>query len=207
MYVDAINEKSIKVSWQPPDQLANKVKNYVINVTQLHTFDPDALADLSHAELSISVDRGHNSVLVNNLKPFTMYEVSVMATNTFGSSLPSFRVRTLTLDSSISGRSGSVGAGGQLNAVVPKLPGKNAKVLSYLNIFSEIIPKKSSPTERPGDVPALNQMCDWWQQQQQQQSWLFVFFSRSSADTSYRTVFGVRSRVFIHFPLANMEYL
>lgn len=125
VYVDAVNEKSIKVFWQPPDQLANKVNNYVINVTQLHTFDPDTLADLSHAELSISVDRVHTSVLVNNLQPFTMYEVSVMATNKFGSSLPSFRVRTLTLDSSLKGRGSGVGSGGQLNPVVPKLPGKN----------------------------------------------------------------------------------
>lgn len=141
VYVDALNEKSIKVYWQPPDQLANKVKNYVINVTRLHTFDPDSMTDLSYAELSLSVDRSHNSVLVNNLQPFTMYEVSVMATNKFGSSLPSFRVRTLTLDSSISGRSSSVGggAGGQLNAVVPKLPGMHAPytVSVFEFLFSE----------------------------------------------------------------------
>lgn len=140
VYVDAINEKSIQVFWQPPDQLPTKVANYVINVTRLHTFDPDALADMSHAELSISVDRSHNSVLVNNLQPLSMYEVSVMATNKFGSSLPSFRVRTLTLDSSISGRrSGGVGADGQLNAVVPKLPGKNnpSSHLAFEFIFTE----------------------------------------------------------------------
>lgn len=135
VYVDAVNEKSIKVFWQPPDHLADKVKNYVINVTQLHTFDPDTLADLSHAELSISLDRSHTSVLVNNLKPFTMYEVSVMATNKYGSSLPSLRVRTLTLDNSISGRGSGVGSGGQLNAVVPKLPGKKKHNVSAFRIY------------------------------------------------------------------------
>lgn len=143
MYVDAINEKSIKVFWRPPDQLAHKVENYVINVTRLHTFDSDALADLSHAELSIAVDRNHNSALVNNLLPFTMYEISVMATNKYGSSLPSFRVRTLTLDSSISGgRSSRVGANGELNAVVPKLPGKNFlahTIFSLLEDFRSFI--------------------------------------------------------------------
>ncbi|XP_069682867.1 Ig-like and fibronectin type-III domain-containing protein 1 isoform X2 [Periplaneta americana] len=39
----------------------------------------------------------YNSTIVNDLKPYTMYEISVTALNIHGSSLPSYAVRTLTL--------------------------------------------------------------------------------------------------------------
>lgn len=41
----------------------------------------------------------YNSTIVNDLKPYTMYELSVTALNIHGSSLPSYSVRTLTLTS------------------------------------------------------------------------------------------------------------
>jgi hypothetical protein len=41
----------------------------------------------------------YNNAIVNDLKPYTMYELTVTAFNTHGSSLPSYAVRTLTLTS------------------------------------------------------------------------------------------------------------
>lgn len=55
------------------------------------------------------------SQVIKNLKPFTMYSVSMTANNNFGSSLPSVRIRTLTLDSGVVGSHTNV-------AVVPVLP-------------------------------------------------------------------------------------
>lgn len=122
--MEAINEKSIQISWRPPEQLANKVKYYLINITKLHNFDEDRLSDLLKSEYSIKVDAHLNSIVVNDLKPFRMYEVCVIAANDYGTSLPSIRVRTLTLNSG-----GGIGDGEGSKRpnnvpVVPKLPGK-----------------------------------------------------------------------------------
>lgn len=130
VYVEAINEKSIHVFWQKPDQLADKVKNYIINITKLHTFDQYNLSDVTMIEQSIKVESNQMSVVINNLQPLTMYEVFVISQNNFGSSLPSIRVRTLTLDNS-SGIGGKISSGTLNNrgVVVPKLPGKVECVL------------------------------------------------------------------------------
>nr|CAD7400362.1 unnamed protein product [Timema poppensis] len=47
--------------------------------------------------LQVKVPGTYNFTLVNNLKPFTMYEIFVTARNIHGSSLSSYSVRTLTL--------------------------------------------------------------------------------------------------------------
>ncbi|XP_037031427.1 Ig-like and fibronectin type-III domain-containing protein 2 isoform X3 [Bradysia coprophila] len=113
VYVEALNEKSLQVSWSPPSKLADKVKTYSINVTTLHTFDQDALSNIT-SEISVTVSKDLDSAVINDLKPFTMYVITVTANNDFGSSLPSMRVRALTLDSVV---------GQQTNvAVVPILP-------------------------------------------------------------------------------------
>ncbi len=126
VYVEALNEKSLQVSWSPPAKLADKVKTYSINVTTLHTFDQDALSNIT-SEISVTVSKDLDSAVINDLKPFTMYVITVTANNEHGSSLPSMRVRALTLDSAI---------GKQTNvAVVPILPGMYTNNYTSLHIM------------------------------------------------------------------------
>lgn len=111
--VEAQDESSLRVSWSPPDKLAEKVTSYSINVTMLHTFDEDIVANIT-SEISVTVSNDMDSAVIKKLKPFTMYSVSMTANNAYGSSLPSVRIRALTLDTGVKAQS-SV-------AVVPKLP-------------------------------------------------------------------------------------
>lgn len=114
VFVEPLDEKSLQVSWSPPERLADRVQSYSINVTTLHTFDQDTLANIS-SEVQATVAATADSAVIGGLKPFTMYSVTVTANNANGSSLPSQRIRTLTLDSN-AGTQSSV-------AVVPVLPG------------------------------------------------------------------------------------
>lgn len=126
--VEPLTEKSLQVSWSPPARLAHRVRSYSINVTMLHSFDQDSLANIS-SEVHASVAGTSDSAVIGGLKPFTMYSITMTANNENGTSLPSERIRTLTLDSGIGARS-SV-------AVVPVLPGifLLRKVI-HLRVFS-----------------------------------------------------------------------
>lgn len=112
--VEPLNEKSLQVSWSPPARLAHKVQSYSINVSMLHSFDDDSTTNTT-SETHATVNGSADSAVINGLKPFTMYSVTITANNDNGSSLPSNSIRTLTLDSG-DGKKTSV-------AVVPKLPG------------------------------------------------------------------------------------
>ncbi|XP_045478484.1 Ig-like and fibronectin type-III domain-containing protein 2 [Harmonia axyridis] len=108
--VEALNEKSIKVMWEYPYMNAETVTQFSVNVTSLHTFDeriepihdnppplPTSISTtMSHA-IHLNVKAPQKSIVINDLVPFTMYEVTVTAVNKHGSSLPSYAVRTLTL--------------------------------------------------------------------------------------------------------------
>ena len=121
--VEPLTEKSLQVFWSPPEKLAETVKFYQVNATKLHSFDQDQLANLSTTEaVSVKVPADTNNVIMSELEPFTMYAITVTAINDFGSSLPSFRVRALTLENGVVNKQTSV-------AVVPILPGKNFKFL------------------------------------------------------------------------------
>lgn len=117
--VEALTERSLQVSWSPPEQLAKTVKYYQINATKLHSFDQDFLANGTTKDslISIQVSADQSSAIVSNLEPFTMYTVTVSAHNNFGSSLPSIRIRALTLENGVVNKETSV-------AVVPVLPGE-----------------------------------------------------------------------------------
>lgn len=74
-------------------------------MTSLRTFD-EHLIDPNEANTNksttshtvrVSVPANLNETIINNLVPFTMYEVTVSALNSHGSSLPSYAVRSLTL--------------------------------------------------------------------------------------------------------------
>lgn len=114
--VEPLNEKSLQISWTRPQQLGDTVKTYTINVTMLHSFDQDSLPNIS-SEIGVTVSADLDSAVINDLKPFTMYTITVVANNEYGSSLPSYRTRALTLENGSIGTQTSV-------AVVPVLPGE-----------------------------------------------------------------------------------
>jgi DB module/Fibronectin type III domain/Immunoglobulin domain len=115
VFVEPINEKSLQISWLPPENLAESVKNYKINLTVLQSFDEDFLANSTATTISVTVPAEMNTTTINNLQPYTMYSVFVTAENEFGSSLPSSRKRALTLKNDMVN-------GGNSIAVIPKLP-------------------------------------------------------------------------------------
>ncbi|CAH0563601.1 unnamed protein product [Brassicogethes aeneus] len=101
--VEALTEKSLSVSWSLPVSNLESVREYNVNVTSLKTFDDRVLEPVgsnktsTRQTISVKVPIGQNSTVLNNLMPFTMYEVTVTALNRHGSSLPSYKVRSLTL--------------------------------------------------------------------------------------------------------------
>lgn len=114
VYVEPLTEKSLQITWSPPSNLAETIKKYVINITTLHSFDQDGLPNATAVSQSITVPADAESTVISDLKPFTMYSITVTAFNDHGSSLPSYRVRALTLES---------GVGKQTNVVqIPVLP-------------------------------------------------------------------------------------
>ncbi|XP_025837036.1 Ig-like and fibronectin type-III domain-containing protein 1 [Agrilus planipennis] len=105
--VEALSEKSIKVSWSIPTANTESITEYSVNVTSLQTFD-EHLIDPNEAHptesttktsqtINLKVQANTNETTIANLTPFTMYEITVTALNIHGSSLPSYAVRTLTL--------------------------------------------------------------------------------------------------------------
>ncbi|GBP57931.1 Ig-like and fibronectin type-III domain-containing protein 2 [Eumeta japonica] len=105
--VEPLNEKQLGVSWKPPTQNGDSLIRYVVNVTTLRSFDAHLI---DPSESSLDNDRARDSpttshqvepnktyLVLNNLLPFTMYEITVTSFNIHGSSLPSYAVRSLTL--------------------------------------------------------------------------------------------------------------
>ncbi|KAL3272723.1 hypothetical protein HHI36_014185 [Cryptolaemus montrouzieri] len=108
--VEALTEKSIKIMWEFPYSNAETVTHYSVNITSLHTFDeriaptpettseePTSVTTTSSHAIHLNVKAPQESIIINDLVPFTMYEITVTAVNKHGSSLPSYAVRTLTL--------------------------------------------------------------------------------------------------------------
>ncbi|GAB0093957.1 Fibronectin type-III domain-containing protein [Sergentomyia squamirostris] len=113
VYVEPLSERSLQVGWKAPTKLASTIKYYQVNVTLMHSFDQDWLAN-DTSSVSVKVPGDLHETMINDLKPFTMYSIVVQAYNDYGSSLPSFRIRALTLES---------GVAKQTNvAEVPQLP-------------------------------------------------------------------------------------
>lgn len=115
IFVESLNEKSLQISWLPPEKLPEKVKYYNINLTILQSFDEDFLTNSTATTISVKVPSEMNTTTINNLQPFTMYSIFVTAENDFGSSLPSSRKRALTSKNDMIN-------GGNTIAVIPKLP-------------------------------------------------------------------------------------
>lgn len=103
--MEPITEKSLNVSWNYPISNMDTVTKYIINVTSLRSFDSSlypvetntTASPLTTHSVQVSVPATQNYAVLNNLSAFTMYEVTVTAANSHGSSLPSYVVRSLTL--------------------------------------------------------------------------------------------------------------
>lgn len=118
VYAEAINDTSLEIGWSPPEKLSDTVTYYSVNVTNLHNFDPDVLpTNKSSPSVNVKVSSDLDVYVVSDLKPLTMYSVTVTAHNKHGESLPSQRVRALTFSSEDSGSNTQ-----NFTAVVPKLP-------------------------------------------------------------------------------------
>lgn len=130
--VEPLNENSLQVSWSPPMSAA-KPTSYSINCTVLHTFDDAAVPNIT-SEVSVTVSSDLDSAVIHNLKPYTMYSITMTANNNYGSSLPSDRVRSLTLDSGVGSKT-SV-------ALVPALPSNYILYLHHCIYIIANIPCK-----------------------------------------------------------------
>lgn len=104
--VEPLNEKQLNVSWYPPTENAESVTEYVVNVTTLRSFDSHLIDPTESSSKSDSnklqsitfkVPSNKRFLVLNDLVPFTMYEVAVTSYNIHGSSLPSYGIRSLTL--------------------------------------------------------------------------------------------------------------
>lgn len=116
------NTESLIVKWSKPEMDSNLINYYLLNVTQLHSFDEVPGQSIRNKVISIEEDKKINknssetpsmfglqlSYKVNgsltefhlfNLKPFTIYELVMSSHNKFGSSLPTEIIRTVTLAS------------------------------------------------------------------------------------------------------------
>lgn len=101
--MEPLNEKQLNVSWSPPVENTETVTEYVVNVTTLRSFDAH-LIDPSESSIggneskstqstTFKVQADKTFLVLNDLLPFTMYEITVTSYNIHGSSLPSYSVR------------------------------------------------------------------------------------------------------------------
>lgn len=103
--MEPLNEKQLNVSWNPPVENTESVSEYIVNITTLRSFDAH-LIDPSESSMksdndslkvmltiSHKVPANKTFLVVNDLLPFTMYEITVTSYNIHGSSLPSYAVR------------------------------------------------------------------------------------------------------------------
>lgn len=155
VFVEPINEKSLQISWLAPENLADSVKNYKINLTILQSFDEDFLANSTATTISVTVPAEMNTTTINNLQPFTMYSIFVTAENEFGSSLPSSRKRALTLKNDMVN-------GGNSIAVIPKLPDVRGCCMSHGITHRLCLDKMCDPVNADfTEVPDLMVCAPW----------------------------------------------
>jgi hypothetical protein len=98
--VEAISQKSLKVSWSAPSANHATVTSYQVLLRALRSFDAHLIdpSESSGNTLKLdydnrTVDHNTNYTIFNDLTPFTMYEVTVTAVNKHGTSLPSYALR------------------------------------------------------------------------------------------------------------------
>ncbi|XP_049875990.1 Ig-like and fibronectin type-III domain-containing protein 1 isoform X2 [Pectinophora gossypiella] len=105
--VEPLNEKQLNITWSPPVENTDSVTEYVINITTLRSFDAHPIepseSTIKNTTMKMSqpmtykVNANRTFLVINDLLPFTMYEITVTSYNIHGSSLPSYAIRSLTL--------------------------------------------------------------------------------------------------------------
>lgn len=101
--VEPLNEKQLNVSWSAPTENTESVTQYIVNVTSLRSFDSHLIdiTDLSKLgnmsimskPMTYHVQANKTFLVLNDLLPYTMYEITVTSFNVHGSSLPSYAIR------------------------------------------------------------------------------------------------------------------
>ncbi|KAG7312486.1 hypothetical protein JYU34_001998 [Plutella xylostella] len=144
--VEPLNEKQLNVTWNPPTENTDSISEYVVNVTTLRSFDShlidteDSNATMRSIQSNTYKVQGNTTFLIlNNLLPFTMYEITVTSYNLHGSSLPSYAVRSLTLST---GKMKSTAV-----AAAPKLPDVRSCCVNAGINHNECIDKLCDPTK------------------------------------------------------------
>ncbi|KAI1291848.1 Ig-like and fibronectin type-III domain-containing protein 2 [Halotydeus destructor] len=110
--VEPVSSSELRISWKHADQGAHLIDMYQVNVTQLHSFDEAGLSLVARLErpdtsqepslygllLRFNILANRTELSVTDLKPYTMYQIDMIASNRMGASLPSDSIRTLTLE-------------------------------------------------------------------------------------------------------------
>lgn len=133
--LDEVREKSVNISWAPPQQLADQVTHYTVNLTVLHSFDEDELSGEVKHKVSngkeeqfeqvtlLTVPANQTYLHLDSLTPLTMYAVTLAAVNEYGSSLPSERLRFFTHTSSSVAETQAGSADKQQMPLLPNIRG------------------------------------------------------------------------------------
>ncbi|XKL66935.1 hypothetical protein PGB90_010355 [Kerria lacca] len=107
--VEVLSESDLNVTWDKPTQNSASVTEYAVNVTMLKSFDNNPIFGKNIEEqnsswiivtphsVQVKVQSTDRNVVIRHLTPYTMYEITVTAKNTRGSSLPSQAIRSVTL--------------------------------------------------------------------------------------------------------------
>lgn len=83
MEVEALNENSLKVEWSIPLNNEETISMYDVNVTSLKSLShkdtsfygyDDNVNSMKHS-INVKVPANQNSTIIQNLLPFTMYEI------------------------------------------------------------------------------------------------------------------------------------
>ncbi|GFG31451.1 hypothetical protein Cfor_07805, partial [Coptotermes formosanus] len=85
----------------PDDSYPSDYDSYALAAARLSSTSArppsNTLTPLENRTTQIKISATYNNTIVSDLKPYTMYELSVTALNIHGSSLPSYSIRTLTM--------------------------------------------------------------------------------------------------------------
>ncbi|XP_064458219.1 Ig-like and fibronectin type-III domain-containing protein 1 [Ornithodoros turicata] len=132
--VEPLSPTELLIKWSLPRQKID-ITHFRINVTELDSFDPalkskkndsgfkDEVGTVGTMQaFSVKVDSNQTTFHLRGLKPVTMYEVTVTSENRHGSSLPSYALRTLTLNTEMTIIPSSNATTNDTDDMLPKLP-------------------------------------------------------------------------------------
>ncbi|XP_073979651.1 Ig-like and fibronectin type-III domain-containing protein 1 [Rhodnius prolixus] len=164
-----LTANSFAVEWVPPYNNPETVTEYTVNVTMLQSFDPSIISSPTYDNTSQDIvtphsvqvnvkvsDNQSNYVVIKELVPFTMYEVTLVAKNKHGTSLPSYPIRSLTM---VAGQMKT-----QTPKKVPKLPNVKQCCLEKGIKHEKCLSKLCGLTENADLEVADMMICAPWAQ-------------------------------------------